>query len=303
MTGPAVDAPMAARRVQVREETILGHRGHQLAATRWQPADRTVRGPAVIMLHGGGQSRLSWSRAGVPLAEAGFEILAVDTRGHGDSDWAPDGDYSVETMASDLESIVGTFDRQVTLVGASLGGIVSMLAGARIPERVASILLVDIVPSFDREGGQRVKAFMQSGIDGFDTLEQVAEAVAHYLPHRTHKPSPDRLSRRLRKRADGRWYWAWDPAVIFGRERPADELEEAMVRAAQQLRGIPMVLLHGAESDVVRSEGIESFLRQVPWLQVTTVADATHTAAGDDNDAFVSTVLTLLTEGSAHAAQ
>lgn len=303
MVDPALGASTEAPGFQVREETILGHRGHRLRATRWRSTDGTVRGPAVILLHGGGQSRLSWSRAGAPLAQAGFEVLALDTRGHGDSDWATDGDYAVETMASDLVTVIDAFDRQVTLVGASLGGIISMLAAAQVPGRIASILLVDIVPSFDREGGQRVKAFMESGIAGFDTLEEVADAVALYMPHRAHKLSPDRLSRRLRKRDDGRWYWAWDPAVVFNRQRSADELEQAMTRAAQELHGIPTLLLHGAESDVVRTDGIERFLEQVPWLQVTTVADATHTAAGDDNDAFVSAVLTLLTESSPHEAQ
>src|SRR3546814_10171520 len=78
--------------------------------------------PAVILLHGGGQTRHSWGGASRELLRQGFHVINLDARGHGNSGWAPDGDYSLEAMADDLRAVIATLPSLPALIGASMGG-------------------------------------------------------------------------------------------------------------------------------------------------------------------------------------
>ena len=80
----------------------------------------------VILLHGGGQTRHAWGATTKKLSESGFYALAIDLRGHGDSDWSPNGDYAIENFRDDLVSIIKQVGKPASLVGASLGGMISL---------------------------------------------------------------------------------------------------------------------------------------------------------------------------------
>ncbi len=131
---------------------------------------------------------------------------------------------------------------------------------------------------------------MFSGVDGFESLEQAADAVSAYLPHRAKPPQPEGgLKKNLRLR-DGRWYWHWDPAFLT---KPADDpfvRMDALEQAAIDLR-IPILLIRGKLSDVVSTEGVQDFLAKVPRAEFVELSAAGHTAAGDDNDAFTDAVV------------
>jgi len=268
--------------------------GIELAASEWR-GDADESHPVVVLLHGGGQTRHSWKRAGSTLAAAGFDAVALDCRGHGDSDWSPDGEYLYSQMTSDVVGVVAKLARPVVLVGASMGGLVSLLVAAELGDELAAVVLVDVVPRVEKAGGDRVKDFMRSGSGGFDTLEDAADAIAAYLPHRTKPRSPEGLRRNLRQKADGRWYWHWDPKF----------LEPSALRATERIKGfedaaagitVPMLLLHGAKSDVVSQDGIDHLLAIVPTARVGTMPTAAHTAAGDDNNAFSAAVVDFIRE-------
>ncbi|MGV0626788.1 alpha/beta fold hydrolase [Mycolicibacter minnesotensis] len=268
-----------------------GVRGVTLVADEWNRDDAAASGrPAILMLHGGGQNRHSWHKTGAILAGQGYHVVALDTRGHGDSDRAPDADYAIETMAADVLAVIDAIGRPVTLIGASMGGLTGILvadqAGA---QRVSKLVLVDVVPRYEKDGSARIRDFMFSNIDGFDSLEQAAEAVAAYLPHRAKPRSPEGLKKNLRLR-NGRWYWHWDPAIMSKPEdNPALRIEK-IETAAVGLQ-IPILLIRGKLSDVVSTEGVADFLSKVPGAQFVELSEAGHTAAGDDNDAFSAAVV------------
>jgi pimeloyl-ACP methyl ester carboxylesterase len=195
-----------------------GVSGVTLVADEWNPGrkshDTAAGRPAMLMLHGGGQNRFSWKNTGQVLADLGYHVVALDTRGHGDSDRAPGADYAIETLTDDVLSVLDTIGGPVVLIGASMGGLTGILAAARAgPEKVRKLVLVDVVPRYDKDGSARIRDFMFSNVDGFDSLEQAADAVAAYLPHRAKPRSPEGLKKNLRLR-DGRWYWHWDPALM-----------------------------------------------------------------------------------------
>ena len=272
-----------------------GAQGLILVADEWnRGADPGVGRPTVLMLHGGGQNRFSWKNTGQVLADEGFHVVALDSRGHGDSDRAPDADYDVETLTDDVMQVLDAIGRPVMLIGASMGGLTGILVADRAgPDRVTRLMLVDVVPRFEKDGSARIRDFMFSGLHGFGSLDEAADAVAAYLPHRTRPRSPEGLKKNLRLR-DGRWYWHWDPAFMT---KPGDDPQlrtETFEQAAADLT-IPVLLIRGKLSDVVSPEGVRHFLDTVPNAEFVELSDAGHTAAGDDNDAFSDVVVTFAT--------
>ncbi|WP_059017205.1 alpha/beta hydrolase [Mycobacterium sp. M26] len=250
--------------------------------------------PTILMLHGGGQNRYSWKNTGQILADRGFHVIALDARGHGDSDRAPNGVYTVDALCNDVLAVLDQIGRPVVLIGASMGGLtgilVSKLAG---PEKITKLVLVDVVPRIEEKGTSRIHDFMVSHVHGFENLEQAADAIAAYLPHRRRPSNLDGLKKNLRHR-DGRWFWHWDPAFLKPIEGAEFVRVEELEQAAAELT-IPILLIRGKLSDVVSMEGVTTFLAKVPHAEFVELSEAGHTAAGDDNDAFSDAVVAFVT--------
>lgn len=266
-----------------------------LVADEWNRGVESER-PSILLLHGGGQNRYSWKQTAHILAGLGLHVVALDSRGHGDSDRAPDANYTVDSLCSDTLQVVEQIERPVALIGASMGGMTGMLvARAAGPEKVAKLVLVDVVPRYEKDGSARIRNFMSSGADGFESLDEAADAVAAYLPHRTRSRNPEGLKKNLRFR-DGRWFWHWDPAFLTA---PIDDRfvrEETLEQAVMGLT-IPILLIRGRLSDVVSNAGVNDFLQKVPRAEFVELSAAGHTAAGDDNDAFSEAVVQFVAPG------
>jgi pimeloyl-ACP methyl ester carboxylesterase len=262
-----------------------------LVADEWNRGAASAAGrPTVLMLHGGGQNRFSWKNTGQTLADEGFHVVAMDSRGHGDSDRSPDANYTVDTLCADVLRVLDQIGRPAMLIGASMGGMTGILvADAAGPEKVTKLVLVDVVPRYEKDGSARIRDFMFSHVHGFESLDEAADAVAAYLPHRTKPHSPEGLKKNLRRR-DGRWYWHWDPKFLTAPADNAFVREEKLEQAAIDLT-IPILLIRGKLSDVVSPEGVKDFLTKVPHAEFVELSDAGHTAAGDDNDAFSQAVV------------
>ena len=261
-----------------------------------------AQGPPVLLLHGGGQTRHAWGSTAAALAEAGYHAISLDLRGHGDSDWAPDGRYDPVDFASDLEAVAAQLPSPPALVGASLGGITSLHyatahGGGR--GRCEALVLVDVTPRLEREGVLRILRFMAAHPDGFAKLEDAADAVAAYLPHRRRPRDLSGLRKNLRRGEDGRWRWHWDPALLetWRPERYSvverDEIiGDRMARAARL--DVPTLLVRGRSSDVVSEETAREFLDVVPHAEYVDLVGASHMVAGDRNDRFQAAVVAFL---------
>ena len=265
-----------------------------LVGDEWNRGRSQSDQPTILMLHGGGQNRFSWKNTGQILADRGFHVIALDARGHGDSDRAPNAEYTVDAFARDVAAVLTQIDRPVVLIGASMGGLTGIVAARRAgPAVVTKLVLVDVVPRFESVGTHRIRDFMTRHVAGFDSLDQAADAIAQYLPHRRRPRNVDGLTKNLRHR-DGRWYWHWDPAFVTSAgDDPFVEVDR-LEQAAIDLR-IPILLIRGKLSDVVSPAGVEDFLAKVPRAEFVELSDAGHTAAGDDNDAFSEAVVSFVT--------
>jgi len=257
--------------------------------------------PAVVFLHGGGQTRRSWGRAAAAVAERGWQAITVDLRGHGESDWSQDGDYRVITFAGDVLEVLRQLPPEPVLVGASLGGFTAMLlAGELSPTTVRAVVLVDIVPNMDPSGATRIHGFMNDRMEsGFASLDEVADAIQEYNPHRPRPSDLDGLRANLRER-DGRWYWHWDPKFIDGTSAlPPIEVTEVdrLYAAIEEIlrTNVPMLLVRGQMSDLVTQERADQFIARFPQIDFVDVGGAGHMVAGDRNDIFAGAVVEFLT--------
>lgn len=253
-------------------------------------------GPIVLFLHGSGQTRQSWRRALLEAATRGYRGISIDLRGHGDSGWSPDRHYSLALFAADLREVTRQLDSAPVLVGASLGGLISIMLCGELPAPASALVLVDIAPRVEERGAREVMAFMDSAPDGFASLEEAADAVAAYLPHRERPRDHSGLQRNLRQR-NGRWYWHWDPAFMqMGRDaqgRQRFDGPNPFERAARSLR-LPTLLVRGGRSQVVSEESVREFREWVPHAEYVDIAGAHHMVAGDANDAFNQSVFEFI---------
>ena len=267
-----------------------GHDGVTLAGDAWGDRDRAP----VVLLPGGGQTRHSWRGTGRAIARAGWYAIALDARGHGDSAWAEDGNYSIDAFADDLRAVARACGRRPVVVGASLGGITAMVVEGETPGVTAAVVLVDVAARIELAGAERVRAFMMAYPEGFASLDEAADVVAAYLPHRPRPRQLGGLTKSLRRGADGRWRWHWDPRFLTGIRPPSDVANPMRLRDAARGLGVPTLLVRGRESDVLSEDGAREFVDLVPHARFVDVSNAGHMVAGDRNDLFTDAVLDFL---------
>lgn len=276
--------------------------GLRLVATAFDPPDgRGSDRPAVLLLHGGGQTRHAFEGPARRLAHGGFPAVTVDQRGHGDSAWSPDGHYAFTDFGADVLAIARAIRTETGVApvaaGASMGGIAALLASGEAPEALSGLVLIDVTPRLDPAGVDRVQGFMRSHAgEGFASIEAAAAAIAAYLPHRPQPRSLAGLRKNLRHGPDGRWRWHWDPRFLDGPRPVATDdaaVQRALLAAASRLR-VPTLLVRGAQSELVHQEHVDEFLALAPHATFVDIAGARHMVAGDRNDVFGDAIATFM---------
>jgi pimeloyl-ACP methyl ester carboxylesterase len=277
--------------------TLFGAHGLPLAADAYGDPE----GRPVLLFHGGGQTRHSWHSTARALGDDGWRAFTVDLRGHGESAWPADGDYTIDAFAGDVTAVASALDQLPALVGASLGGVASLVAVGESSEPLATALvLVDIAPRIEAAGALRIGQFMMENMEkGFASVQEAAAAVGAYNPHRPPPSNLNGLMRNLRHRDDGRLVWHWDPRFMSGQAGGIDEtrvslMNEERLDAAARALDIPTLLVRGRMSDVLSEEGVRQFRELVPRAEFVDVAGAGHMVAGDKNDVFNEAIVQFL---------
>lgn len=274
--------------------------GLSLAVDRLGPVDAAP----VIFLHGAGQNRRAWDEAAKAVAEMGWQTFTVDHRGHGDSDWPDEADYRWDHFAADVTELVGQMNQPPVVVGASLGGVSSLIAQSKVSRQLfRALVLVDVTPSMDIRGVRRILGFMAAHPEGFISLDEASSIIAQF----TGRPKPESaepLRQVLRLGDDGRWHWHWDTRFLEGRAEkvvdnpdfhiPEDnDLRIAMLAGAQRVE-IPTLVVRGAQSDLVTPEAVQEVVSMISGSSYVDVAGAGHMVAGDQNDRFINAITQFL---------
>ena len=264
--------------VAVKKAWYQGQGGLRLAADCYGDPSAIP----VILLHGGGQDRRAWRSAAATIAAAGFYVVALDLRGHGESDWSPEGDYSFESYAADIAAVIEQLGPPAYLAGASLGGRGALVATSLYPDDVFGLALIDVAPSLDPENSLRYQTFLRSAREGFADVEAAAQML-NKLMGRPSGSNVEKLRPYMREGEDGKLYWRWDPAFIEPRfvNRP-DEIE-VLERYAASIRK-PILLIRAELSEVLREEDVMRFLEVAPHTIVRLAGGVGHMLTGDSND-------------------
>ena len=272
----------------MQRREFQGGTGLTIAADVVGPED----GAPVVLMHGGGQTRHSWRNGQNALAAKGYRVTSMDSRGHGESGWDPQGDYSLDAQVADLVNVLAQLPPKPALVGASMGGITAMAAVGEHRVDARALVLVDVTPKIDAAGGRRIGEFMSARPEGFESLEEVADAVAAYNPHRPRPKDISGLRRNLRE-VDGRLFWHWDPKFMGPMRLDPGGYQTRLEAAASRIT-IPTLLVRGNQSDIVGEAEVAHFRALVPTAAYVDVLGAGHMVAGDRNDAFNSAIVSFL---------
>jgi pimeloyl-ACP methyl ester carboxylesterase len=288
--------------VRPRRITFTGAEGNRLVADLWEGGERTA-----LLLHGGGQTRHAWDDLARRLADVGWTAVALDQRGHGESDWVGSGRYAFADFAADAalvaRDICRRFGREPNVgrkpiaIGASLGGIAALMAeGEAASSLFEALVVIDITPRMDPSGVAKITGFMRRHArEGFASLDEAAEAVAAYLAHRRRPANIEGLRKNLRLSPDGRYHWHWDPRFLDGPGAVLNSDESRTLAAARALK-IPTLLLRAGRDSLVGDAHAHEFLQLVPHARAADLGEAHHMVAGERNDAFAAAVLDFLAE-------
>jgi pimeloyl-ACP methyl ester carboxylesterase len=239
-----------------------------------------------VLLHGLTGHARTWDEEARALG-ASFRVLALDQRGHGDSDPAPDGDYSVPAMAADLAAFLDALGlARVSLVGLSLGGRVGFAFAARWPDRVERLMVIDIGPDISPEGRQRVGAMLARAPERFAAPEEALAFVRLGSPRYDEARLARRVALGLRPLPGGGYTWKYDVALRDSarRGRLSDATDLWPLWAAVRC---PTLVVRGSESDVLSPDIARRMLEMVPQARLVDVEGAGHTVPGDRPQEFL----------------
>jgi esterase len=235
----------------------------------------------ILFLHGGALTAHTWDLCCLAL-RGEFHCVALDQRGHGDSDWAPDADYSIDAQREDIRGFADRLglDRLV-LVGQSMGAINGLAFAVAHPERLSALVMIDAGPEVRRRGSSRIREFVNGGAKP-ETLEEIIERALAFNPRRDPQILRRSLMHNLRPQPDGSWSWKYDRSR-FQRLDQDTHLAERR-RLADNLANVtcPVLVVRGAESDVFHQDDAERLAQNFPNGRQITIAQAGHTVQGDN---------------------
>jgi pimeloyl-ACP methyl ester carboxylesterase len=242
----------------------------------------------LLLLHGGAQTAHSWDDVAPDFA-ADHHVLALDQRGHGDTDWAPGNRYRRDDFVADVRAFLDDRGWQApTVVALSLGGLNAIAFAATYPERIAGLVVVDVTPTINPSGGKAIAA--QLSTRDFASFEEAVARARAFNPLRSEANIRGRLQHALRETPNGRWTYKYDPAIGSG------GLETDFERLWEQVRAVacPTLLVRGAQSAILSREAAARFVRELPGSTVVEVPGAGHSVMGDNPTGFVGAVRPFL---------
>lgn len=253
--------------------------------------------PPMLLLHGFAQTCHSWDFVALSLSDR-FHVIALDQRGHGDSDWAKDGDYTPETQQHDLKGIVDAIGlNDFVLMGLSMGGRNSFTFTANNPDRVKALVIVDAGPENMRAGSTNIRNFVQQD-DELESIDAFVERVLQYNPRREAEQVRGSIMHNLKQLPNGNWTWKYDKILRSPERRMGSRDPEAAKRLWGYVESLqcPTLVVRGGQSDIIALDTADQMRSRIPNGRLATVEKAGHLVMGDDPVGFGRVVTEFLAE-------
>jgi esterase len=272
----------ATARIELPELVLPEERHLVLRRMRFHYLDWGTAGlPPVLFLHGGGLNAHTWDLVCLALRRERHAV-ALDQRGHGESEWSPAMDYSTESHVGDLDAFVDALGlERFVLVGMSLGGVNALAWAGRHSRRLAGLVLVDVGPEIRTEGVRKIAAFTSEATP-LDSVEQFVERAMAFNPRRNRELLRRSLLHNLRPMPDGRWMWKYDQRHRGKVDPDAQARRRELLWSAVDGVDCPTLVVRGAQSDVFHDEDAERLaarFRNGRWVRIE---GAGHTVQGDN---------------------
>ncbi len=263
----------------------------------WGHADA----PVIVLLHGGHQSAHSWDLVSLHLAQ-NYRVLALDQRGHGDSEWSRDVTYSNHEMSLDAEAFIAAMRLHKPIVmGHSMGGRNTMLLLRRNQTPVRAAVIVDVGPELSERGRAAIGGFVQANQE-FDDLEHFVRNVRQYDPYRSREHIERTVKYNMLERADGKYISKCDSTPRrLGIVRASGPQENITLDEAAGF-DLPVLLVRGANSNILEPDAAERFASVMPRGRLVTVPEAGHNVHGQNTKGFIAAVGPFLRQVTAESA-
>jgi pimeloyl-ACP methyl ester carboxylesterase len=273
----AVRAGFSFEEVVLPSEKVVRISGLRFRYLDWGNEDLQP----ILFLHGGALTAHTWDLCCLALRDE-FHCMALDQRGHGDSDWAPDADYSIATQREDVRGFVDALglDRFV-LAGMSMGAINALAFAIHYPRKLSHLVLIDAGPEVRRPGSRRIRDFLNGGADP-ETLDEIIERALAFNPRRDPKVLRRSLMHNLRQQTDGTWVWKYDRRRFQQMDREAHAAERRGLADGLAKVTCSTLVVRGAESDVFHDEDAERLAHRLPNGRWVKIPRAGHTVQGDN---------------------
>lgn len=250
--------------------------------------------PDMLLLHGFAQQCHSWDFVSLAFSDR-FHVTALDLRGHGDSDWAPDGDYSPETQQNDIQGVVQEVGLQdFVLMGLSMGGRNSFTYASNHPDQIRAVVIVDAGPENQRAGTENIRQFVQQD-DELDSIDAFVDRVMAYNPRRDPVQLRGSLMHNLKQLPNGRWTWKYDKNLRGSNRRIGqDPVTTQRLWGYLEKLTCPTLVVKGELSDIMASDTASEMQQRIPNGQLATVPHAGHLVMGDNPAGFEAAVTEFL---------
>jgi len=245
--------------------------------------------PPVVLLHGGHQSAHSWDLVSLHLAEK-YRVLALDQRGHGDSEWSRSWDYSNHTMALDAAAFIKAMrlDRAIVM-GHSMGGRNSMLLAKHFPELLRGLVIVDVGPEISDKGRQAIAAFVRAN-EEFDDLEHFVQNVRKYDPYRSREHIERTVKYNMIQRMDGKFVSKCDSNPRRAGLMNAKPQQDNITLEDAGAFDFPVLLVRGETSNILTPDAAERFRDALPNGRLVTVPACGHNVHSQNTLGFLDAV-------------
>lgn len=244
--------------------------------------------PPIVLLHGVRLQAHTWDMSALLLRDH-YHLIAVDQRGHGDSEWTSDADFVQDTfqlMVEDARQLIDHLStkhgwKKFILVGMSMGGIVAMQYAAQFANRLQALCIVDIAPTTMNSGVLSMEGFKLE-TETLSRFEDFLERAHKFMPHRPIAQLRYSLLHSLKQQPDGRWTWKQDhrPGAVK-RLTPLSDLWNDLPKI-----DVPTLLMRGAQSNVLAEDTALRAVQTFPNAKLVTIDPATHNVHSDNPSAF-----------------